>query len=30
MLVMIICTVIVCGAAALTWMKDWKEGVNVK
>ena len=30
MLVIIICTAMVLGAAYLTWAKDWKEGVNVK
>lgn len=28
MLVMVLCTVIVVGAAAFTWAKDAKEGIN--
>lgn len=30
MLVLVFCAVVVIGAAYLTWLKDWKDGVNVK
>jgi len=30
MLVIVVCTAMVLGAAYITWAKDWKEGINVK